>query len=186
VSERVARRLEEAAALHTAAADGAGAIAAAAAAIANALRAGRKVLVFGNGGSATDAQHMSSELVGRFERDRKPAAVIALVADGAVMTSVGNDYGFEQIFARQVEALGREGDVAFAITTSGASANVNAALARAKAAGMTTIALTGRDGGESGRLAAHHLNVAHGNTARVQEVHRTIIHVLCELVEEEL
>lgn len=185
-SDRVSQRLAEAAALHTAMQGQAAAIEAAAHVMVEALRAGRKVLVFGNGGSATDAQHLSSELVGRFERDRPAAAVIALTADGAVLTSVGNDYGFEQVFARQIEALGAEGDVAFAITTSGTSANVTRGLAGAKARGMVTVALTGRDGGEAGRLADHHLNVAHGNTARIQEVHRTVLHVLCELIEESL
>jgi D-sedoheptulose 7-phosphate isomerase len=103
-----------------------------------------------------------------------------------VLTSVGNDYGFDDVFARQVEALGAPGDVAIAITTSGASANVNRALACAADKGMITVALTGRDGGETGRIAGHHLNVAHGNTARVQEVQRTILHVLCGLIEEKL
>lgn len=186
MSERAAARLAEAAALHTAMRAQAGAIEAAAGVIAAALQAGRKVLVFGNGGSATDAQHMSSELVGRFERDRPAAPVIALTADGAVLTSVGNDYGFEEVFARQVDALGAAGDVAVAITTSGTSANVTRAMERAKARGMVTVALTGRDGGDAGRLADHHLNVAHGSTARIQEVHRTVIHVLCELIEERL
>ncbi len=186
MSERAAERLAEAAALHSAMRGQAAAIEAAAHVIAGALLAGRKVLLFGNGGSATDAQHMSSELVGRFERDRRPAAVIALTVDGAVLTSVGNDYGFDQVFSRQVEALGAEGDIAFAITTSGTSANVTRALTSAKARGMVTVALTGRDGGEAGRLADHHLNVAAGSTARIQEVHRTVLHVLCELIEETL
>ena len=186
MSGRAAARLAEAAALHTAMRGQAGAIEAVADVIAGALQAGRKVLVFGNGGSATDAQHMSSELVGRFERDRAGAAVIALTVDGAVLTAVGNDYGFDQVFARQIDALGAEGDIAVAITTSGTSANVTRALASAKARGMLTVALTGRDGGEAGRLADHHLNVAHANTARVQEVHRTVLHVLCELIEEKL
>jgi D-sedoheptulose 7-phosphate isomerase len=185
-SERVAQRFAEAAALHAAMGAQAGEIAGVAEVIAAALRAGRKVLVFGNGGSATDAQHLSSELVGRFERDRRAAAVVALTTDGALMTAVGNDYGFDRVFARQIEALGAKGDVAFAITTSGTSANVNLALERAKALGMTSIALTGRDGGETGRLADRHLNVRADNTARIQEVHRTILHVLCELIEETL
>ena len=185
-SDRIAARFVEAAALHSKVAAQADEIAAIAGVIADALAAGRKVLVFGNGGSGTDAQHLSSELVGKFERDRRPAAVLALTADGAVLTSVGNDYGFDEIFARQIDALGASGDVAVAITTSGASANVNAALVRAKTRGMTTVALTGRDGGQTAQLADRHVNVAHDNTARIQEVHRTIIHVLCELIEETL
>ena len=156
---------------------------AAAAAIAGAVNAGGKVLLFGNGGSAADAQHAAAELVGRFERDRRAIAAIALTADTSVLTSVGNVYGYERVFARQVEALGARGDVAFGISTSGASSNVVAALAAASARGLTAVALTGRDGGAVGRAAAIHINVPSGSTARVQEVHRTLLHVVCDLVE---
>jgi phosphoheptose isomerase len=149
-----------------------------------ALRSGRKILAFGNGGSAADAQHLATELVGRFQKERPGFAAVALTADSALLTSVANDYGFERVFARQVEALGVGGDVAVAITTSGTSRNILAALESARALGMTTIALTGRDGGEAGRLAEIHLNVPEAVTARVQEVHRTLIHALCEIVEE--
>jgi phosphoheptose isomerase len=155
----------------------------AAAAIGSALAAGGKVLVFGNGGSATDAQHFAAELVGRFERERVGQAVLALTTDGSVLTSVANDYTFERIFARQIEALGRRGDVAVGISTSGNSANVLAGIEAAGAAGLTTIALTGRDGGAIGRAAAIHVHVADPSTARVQEVHRTVIHAICKLVE---
>jgi phosphoheptose isomerase len=155
----------------------------AAAAIGSALAAGGKVLVFGNGGSATDAQHFAAELVGRFERERVGLAVLALTTDGSVLTSVANDYTFERIFARQIEALGRRGDVAVGISTSGNSANVLAGIEAAGAAGLTTIALTGRDGGAIGRAAAIHVHVADPSTARVQEVHRTVIHAICKLVE---
>jgi D-sedoheptulose 7-phosphate isomerase len=109
-----------------------------------------------------------------------------LTTDGGILTAVANDYGFEAVFARQIEALGRPGDVAVAITTSGRSPNVLRALAAARARKMTSIALTGRDGGEAGTLADVHLNVPAGSTARVQEVHRTILHVICELVEKGL
>ena len=148
-----------------------------------AYRRGGKALIFGNGGSAADALHFAAELVGRFERDRRGLAALALPADTSVLTSVANDYGFERVFARQVEALGSAGDVAIGISTSGASANVLAALVAARSAGMPTIAFTGRDGGGVGRAVDIHLNVPHASAARVQEVHRTLIHAVCELVE---
>ena len=156
---------------------------AAAAAIVDALGRGGKVLLFGNGGSAADAQHVAAELVGRFERERPALAAVALTTDTSVLTSIGNDYGSDRVFARQIEALGRPGDVALAISTSGGSANVLAALEVARAAGLQTIALTGRDGGSVGRCAAIHVNVPSASTARVQEVHRTLLHVICDIVE---
>jgi phosphoheptose isomerase len=155
----------------------------AAAAIVAALRAGGKLLVFGNGGSAADAQHLVAELVGRFQRERAALAALALTTDTSVLTSIANDYAFERVFARQVEALGRSGDVAFGISTSGDSPNVVAALETARALHMRTIALTGRDGGAAGRAAAVHVNVPGADTARVQEVHRTLLHVICDIVE---
>ncbi len=154
-------------------------------AIAGALKAGKKLLVFGNGGSASDAQHMSAELVGRFQRERAALAAIALTTDSSILTSIANDYSFKQVFARQVEALGQAGDVAFGISTSGESPNVVLALQVAKARGLKTIALTGRDGGSVGRAADIHVNVPDQNAARVQEVHRTLIHVICEVIEED-
>jgi len=144
------------------------------------------VLAFGNGGSATDAQHLTAELVVRFARTRRAVAAIALTADSAVLTAAANDFGVAAMFARQVEALGRPGDVAVAMTTSGQSANVIEALKVARAKGMSTIALTGRDGGEAGTLADVHVNVPSEVTARIQEVHRTWIHAVCEWVEEDL
>jgi phosphoheptose isomerase len=156
----------------------------AASAIAASLRAGGKLLAFGNGGSASDAQHLAAELVGRFEkRERAALAAVALTADGGVLTSIANDQGFERVFTRQIEALARVGDVALGITTSGTSANVVSALEMARARGVQTIALTGCDGGAAGRAAAIHINVASASTPRVQEVHRTLLHVICELVE---
>ena len=154
--------------------------------IRDAVQDGRTVLVFGNGGSATDAQHFATELVVRFVRVRRAVAALALTADGAVMTAAANDLGVEAIFARQVEALGKAGDVAVAITTSGRSPNVVEALKVANARGMVTIALTGRDGGDAGTLAKVHVNVPSDVTARIQEVHRTWIHAVCEWVEEGL
>ena len=159
---------------------------AAADAIVASLRQGGKVLVFGNGGSAADAAHAAAELVGRYRRDRPGYAAVALTADPSVLTSIANDYGFERVFARQIEALGRPGDVVFAITTSGESRNTVAGLEAARAQKLTTIALTGRDGGAAGRLADIHVNVASDSTPRVQEVHRTLLHVICDLVETEL
>ena len=158
----------------------------AAAAVIAALKDGGKLLVFGNGGSAADAQHVAAELVGRFERERPGMAAIALTTDASVLTSVANDYAFERVFARQVEALGRAGDVALGISTSGASPNVVAALETARALGLQTIALTGGDGGAAGRAAAIHVNVPSPSAARVQEVHRTLLHVMCDLVERSL
>ena len=144
---------------------------------------GGKVLIFGNGGSAADAQHMAAELVNRFQKERKALAALALTTDTSVLTSIGNDYTFERVFDRQVEALGRPGDVALGITTSGDSANVVRGLEAARGIGMVTIALTGRDGGAAGRLADIHVNVPDVSTPRVQEVHLTLIHAICELVE---
>jgi len=155
-------------------------------AVAGALNSGQAVLVFGNGGSAADAQHFAAELVGRFERERRAAPVLALTTDTSALTAIGNDYGFEHVFVRQIEAFGAPGDVAIALTTSGQSPNVLAGLEAARARGLTTIALTGRDGGEAGRMADIHLHVPHESTARVQEAHRTLLHVICALVEEGL
>jgi D-sedoheptulose 7-phosphate isomerase len=154
--------------------------------IARALGAGGRVLTFGNGGSAADSQHFAAELVGRYERERRPLAAVALTSDTSTLTSIGNDYGYEHIFARQIEAIGRAGDVAVAISTSGGSPNVVAGLRTATALGLATIALTGRDGGAVGAAAEIHLNVPDWSTARVQEVHRTILHAICELIERSL
>ena len=159
---------------------------AAAAAISASLRQEGKVLVFGNGGSAADAQHMVAELVGRFARERRAYAAIALTTDTSVVTSLSNDYGYDRVFERQIEALGTAGDVAIGITTSGGSANVVRALEAARGRKLTTIALTGRDGGAAGRTADLHINVPSDSTPRVQEVHMTLLHIICDLVEREL
>jgi D-sedoheptulose 7-phosphate isomerase len=158
---------------------------AAAEAMVAALRAGGKILVCGNGGSAADAQHFAAELVGRFERDRPALASIALTTDTSILTAIANDSAYAKVFARQVEAIGREGDVLVGISTSGGSGNVLEALAVARLRGMTTIALTGRDGGVVGASADIHINVPSDSTARAQEVHRTLLHAICELVERE-
>lgn len=152
-------------------------------AISRALATGHKVLAFGNGGSASDAEHLVAELVGRFEGERRPLAAIALTANSSVMTAVSNDYTYAHVFVRQIEALGVAGDVAFGISTSGRSANVERALGVAKTRGLTTVALTGRDGGRMGAAADIHVNVPHDSTPRVQEVHRTILHAICSLID---
>ena len=154
--------------------------------LAAAFRHGRRVLVFGNGGSASDAQHVAAEFVGRFQKERRAVAAIALTTDTSILTAIGNDDAFDRVFARQIEALGESGDVAIGITTSGGSKNVLKAFTVAKERELTTVAVTGRDGGEAGRVADVHLNVPDRSTARVQEVHRTLLHVICELVEETL
>jgi phosphoheptose isomerase len=151
--------------------------------IRGAMAAGGKLLIFGNGGSAADAQHFATELVVRFERHRAAFPALALSTDTSVLTAAANDFGFDRVFARQIEALGRSGDVAFGISTSGESANVLRGIEAAKAGGLKTIALTGRDGGALGAAAAVHINVPEASTARVQEVHMTVIHAICALVE---
>jgi D-sedoheptulose 7-phosphate isomerase len=176
----------QAAALHQrVAAERGDAIVRAASVIREALARGGKLLVFGNGGSAADAEHFAAELVGRFGHhvQRRALPALALTTDASVLTSVANDFGFAAVFARQIDAFGQPGDVAVALTTSGASANVNEGLRWALDRTLTTVALTGADGGESGRLADVHVNVPEVSAARVQEVHRTILHVICELVE---
>ena len=152
--------------------------------ICKALENGNKILLYGNGGSAADSQHIAAELVGRFQRERRPLAAIALTTDTSILTSVGNDYGYDQVFARQIRALGNSGDVAIAISTSGNSGNVLLATQAACEIGLVTVGLTGCNGGRLGEIAQHHLNVPHGLTSRVQEVHIMIGHLLCELVDK--
>ncbi|HOW61547.1 MAG TPA: phosphoheptose isomerase [Candidatus Contendobacter sp.] len=157
--------------------------------LAERLRQGYKILVCGNGGSAADAQHFAAELVNRFEIERPGLAAIALTTDSSALTSIANDYAFDQIFARQVCALGRPGDVLLAISTSGNSPNVLAALAAAREQGLATVALTGRDGGRmAGQLGEGdiELRAAAAATARIQEVHILLIHCLCDLVDHQL
>lgn len=148
-----------------------------------ALRGGR-VLAFGNGGSAAHAQHLAAELVGRFRRERPALAALSLAADPSVLSAVGNDMGFAAVFRRQVEAHGREGDVAFGITTSGRSPNVVEGLRAARDRGLVAVALTGNGGADLPSLAHYLLDVPHGDTARIQEVHTVVVHVLCQIVEE--
>ena len=150
------------------------------------LRAGGKLLFFGNGGSAADAQHLAAEFIGRFVRERAGLPAIALTTDSSILTAVGNDYGFDQIFARQVQALGRPGDVAIAISTSGNSPNIIEAVKAARKGYLKTIGLSGKDGGLLAKEADLVITVASTTTARIQECHIAVGHLLCELTEEAL
>ena len=150
------------------------------------VRAGGKLMFFGNGGSAADAQHLATELTVRYKRDRAAIAAIALTTDTSALTAAGNDLGFDRIFARQIEALGRPGDVAIAISTSGKSANVTTALRQAKAMRLTTAAFGGKGGGDLAGLADHLLLVPSDTTARIQEMHITLGQMLCGALEIEL
>lgn len=147
------------------------------------LADGGKILFFGNGGSAADAQHLAAEFVNRFSVDREAYAAIALTTDTSILTSIANDSDYQSIFSRQVEALGREGDIAFGISTSGNSANVLKALTAAKERGIYTISLTGKDGGKMKDLSDLNINVDSDSTPRIQETHITIGHALCYLIE---
>lgn len=158
----------------------------AAAAIVATFRAGGKVLLFGNGGSAADAQHIAAELVNRFLLDRPALPAIALTTDSSILTSVSNDRDYAEVFARQVEALGRSGDVAIGISTSGRSASVVRGIEAASSARICTMAFTGGDGGKLAGLVDYAFVVPSRSTARIQEVHATLGHALCELVETEL
>ncbi len=154
--------------------------------IARALKDGGKVLFAGNGGSAADAPHIAAELVGRFTTDRAPLAAIALTTDTSILTAVGNDYGFDQVFERQVRALGRKGDVFVGITTSGRSANILSALKAARETGLVTIGFTGAKGASLRPLCDLLLTVPSEETALIQQVHITAAHAICGLVEREL
>lgn len=149
-----------------------------------ALRSGRKILLFGNGGSAADAQHLAAELVNRYRRSRPALAAVALTTDASVLTSIANDVAFEEVFSRQIEALGEPGDVAIAISTSGRSPNVVRAVETARRLGVRTIGLLGRDGGLVAPLVDVPLIVPIEETPRIQEVHITLGHILCELIED--
>lgn len=152
--------------------------------IAKALFAGGRLLAFGNGGSASDAQHFVAELVGRLAANRRALSAIALTTDPSVVTAVGNDLGFDAVFCRQVEAHGRPGDVALAISTSGRSPNVLAAVRAARSLGLRTVGLTGNGGGPLAPLVDDLVDVPHADTQRIQEVHIMVLHVLAQAVEE--
>ncbi|OLA97048.1 MAG: phosphoheptose isomerase [Verrucomicrobia bacterium 13_2_20CM_55_10] len=150
------------------------------------LRAGNKLLVCGNGGSAADASHFATEFVVRFTKDRPAYPAICLSGDGGLLTAAGNDYGFDEVFARQVAAFGLQGDVLICLTTSGKSRNVERALEQAKAHKLKTIAFLGRDGGSTIGMADVDLLVRSESTARIQEAHQLLLHVLCETIESRL
>jgi D-sedoheptulose 7-phosphate isomerase len=153
------------------------------------VTAGGKVLACGNGGSAADAQHFAAEFVGRFERERPELAALALTTDSSILTALANDYSFEQVFAKQVRALGQSGDVLIAITTSGNSANVLAAIEAAHERDMVVVALTGKGGGQMNQALSDtdvHICVPHDRTARIQEVHLLVLHCLCDGVDRQL
>ncbi len=152
--------------------------------MAESLLAGGRVLAFGNGGSAADAQHLVAELVGRMRRTRAALSAIALTTDPSIVTAVGNDMGFAAVFGRQVEAHGRPGDVAVGISTSGRSPNVIEGLRAARARGLLTVGLTGNGGGDLAGIVDHLIDVPHPDAQRIQEVHAMVLHVLCEVVEE--
>jgi len=151
--------------------------------MAESLSKGGKILFFGNGGSAADAQHLAAELVNRMTSDRPAVAALALTADTSVLTSIANDSAYDRIFSRQIEALGRSGDMAFALSTSGNSPNIVQGLSRAREGGLKTVSLLGRNGGQARSLSDRSLVVESNNTARIQEVHILIGHLLCEEVE---
>ncbi len=155
-------------------------------AVTAALKGGNKILLFGNGGSAADAQHIAAEFVNRFIIERPPLPAIALTTDTSIITSIANDYDFSEVFAKQIRAIGQPGDVAWGLSTSGTSPNVVKALEAAKKVEMITIGLTGRDGGHIARIVDHSLIVPSNITPRVQEVHVTIAHVICEMVDFKL
>jgi D-sedoheptulose 7-phosphate isomerase len=190
LAERIAAHFADSAQLKLAAAPAlSGPVARAVEAMSACLRAGGKILACGNGGSAADAQHFAAELVNRFERERPPLAAVSLAADSSNLTSIANDYGYEQVFEKQVRALGRRGDVLLAISTSGNSESVVRAIGAARELGLVTVALTGRGGGRMGpALGAGDvlLCVPHERTMRIQEVHLLVLHCLCDGIDFQL
>lgn len=188
--DRIREHFTASAALKTACADAlAPAIARAAGAMTACLFADGRILACGNGGSAGDAQHFAAEMVGRFERERPELPAIALTTDSSILTAIANDYAFDQVFARQVRGLGRKGDVLLAISTSGNSGNVVAAIDAAHEREMVVVALTGKGGGRIGAMLRAddvHVCVPHDRTARIQEVHLTAIHCLCDAIDRTL
>jgi D-sedoheptulose 7-phosphate isomerase len=149
-----------------------------------ALKKGGKLIIFGNGGSASDSQHIVAELVGRFKKDRNALPAIALTTNTSILTALANDYGYEVVFARQIEALAQKNDLIIGISTSGKAKNVAAAIKQAKKMGLKTVALTGGDGGELAKLADMSLLIPSSVTARIQEAHIVVGHIICQLIEE--
>jgi len=157
-----------------------------AAIVVNSLKSGGKLIIFGNGGSASDSQHIAAELVGRFKKDRPALAGISLTTNTSILTAIANDYGYEQVFARQIEALGHKNDVVMGISTSGKAKNVLLAIKQARKMGIKTVALTGGDGGELAKSADAALIIPSSVTARIQEAHITVGHIICEIAEQAL
>lgn len=155
-----------------------------ASALISVVRQGGRILICGNGGSAADSQHIAAELVGRFRKERRPVAAVALSTDTSVLTSLANDYSFDKVFERQVEALGKKGDALIGISTSGNSPNVVNALEKARELGLLTLGLLGRDGGTARRFCDHALVIEGSDTPRVQEMHILAAHILCSLIED--
>jgi len=155
-------------------------------AIKKCLEQGNKILIFGNGGSSSDSQHLAAEFVNRFRIERPPLPAVSLAADSAVITSIGNDYDFSEIFSKQIRAIGQPGDVAWGLSTSGKSPNVVKGLETAHKNGLITIGFSGKDGGDMARMCDYMLSVPSTNTARIQEVHITAGHVICEMVDFKL
>jgi D-sedoheptulose 7-phosphate isomerase len=154
--------------------------------IVESIKKGNKILIFGNGGSAADAQHIAAEIVGRYQKDRKGWPAIALTTDTSIITAISNDYGYDLVFSRQVEALSKKGDVLIGLSTSGNSKNIINALTKGHDIGTMNITFTGRDGGKIKEISDLNLNITSNNTARIQECHMVIYHIICELVEERL
>ena len=157
--------------------------------ITGSLNSGNKIMLFGNGGSAADAQHIAAEFINRLrksKRDRPPLAALALTTDTSILTSISNDSDFSNIFSRQIRALGKKGDIAWGISTSGNSPNLIKAIKVAQEMGIKTLGLTGKGGGEMGTLVDYHLNAESNDVLRIQEVHITLSHIICELIEQEL
>lgn len=154
--------------------------------ISSAFERGNKLLICGNGGSAADSQHFAAELVGRFEKEKQPLPAISLTTDTSILTAVANDYGYDDVFAKQVKAIGEKGDILFAISTSGNSPNVLKAVEFAREIGMKSVSLTGKDGGKIARISDIDINIPVFSTARVQEAHITVIHIICKIVEDKM
>jgi D-sedoheptulose 7-phosphate isomerase len=188
-SDPIATHLEQSLAVFQRAASSGGLLEVAraiASAIAAALRSGHKILIIGNGGSAADAQHIAAEIVGRYKHDRPAYAALALTTDSSALTSIANDYGFEQVFARQVEGLGQRGDVLLALSTSGRSPNILAALGVARARGLITVGFTGMKGEALRSLCDHLLMAPSDDTPVIQQVHLAIAHGICDQVEQSM
>ncbi|MDD4879859.1 MAG: D-sedoheptulose 7-phosphate isomerase [Candidatus Omnitrophica bacterium] len=164
----------------------AGAIEKAADAVIESLRSGGKVIIFGNGGSAADSQHMAAELVGKFLKERKGVPAVALTTNTSIITAIANDYSYDEVFSRQLDAIAGNNDVAVGISTSGNAKNVIRAVELANKKGLVTVALTGRDGGGLAKIAKIPIIVPSGSTPRIQEAHVTVVHILCQLAEEAL